>query len=121
MIAPVPASTTVHPAPGVRHPRRQLPPPSRQRPPLSAVTDDVLPPTVRRLYGVALMAGFGGLFFLFVGDLWMTGASLALSVGGALLAWGTERRAELARSVGYACVGTALALLLIDTLQTYVL
>ncbi|MFP4227493.1 MAG: hypothetical protein ACLFTE_01545 [Salinivenus sp.] len=76
---------------------------------------------VRRLYGVALVAGLGGLFFLFVQDYWMTGASLALSVGGALLAWGTEHRRVPVRGLGYAGVGVALALLIIDTIRDVLL
>ncbi|MFO8099739.1 MAG: hypothetical protein R6T83_08995 [Salinibacter sp.] len=76
---------------------------------------------VRRLYGVALVAGLGGLFFVFMHDYWMTGASLALSVGGALLAWGTEHRHEPVRWLGYAGVGVALALLIIDTLRDVLL
>jgi uncharacterized membrane protein (UPF0136 family) len=76
---------------------------------------------VQRLYAMALLAALGGLFFLYVRDLWMTGASLALSVGGALLAWGAEHRRESVRWGGYAAVGVAVALLIIDTLRDYLL
>jgi len=76
---------------------------------------------VRRLYGVALVAAIGGLFFLAFRDYWMTGASGALSLGGALLAWGTEHRRTPVRWVGYASIGGALALLIIDTLRDFVL
>lgn len=76
---------------------------------------------VQRLYAVALLAALGGLFFLYVQDLWMTGASLALSVGGALLAWGAEHRREPVRWGGYAAVGVAVALLIIDTLRDFLL
>lgn len=76
---------------------------------------------VRWLYGVALVVALGGLFFLFARDFWMTGTSLALSVGSAMLAWGMERRNETIRWGGYACVGVATALLLIDVLQSYLL
>ncbi len=75
---------------------------------------------VQRLYLMALLAGLGGLFFLYVGDLWMTGASLALSLGGALLGWGGEHRREPVRWVGYAAVGAAVALLIIDTIRDFV-
>ncbi len=75
---------------------------------------------VQRLYLMALLAGLGGLFFLYVGDVWMTGASLALSLGGALLGWGSEHRREPVRWVGYAAVGAAVALLIIDTLRDFV-
>lgn len=79
-----------------------------------------LVPNARRLYAAALVAALGGLFFLFVGDPWMGGTSLFLSVGCALLAWGRERRAAPLQWGGYTCIGVALALLIIDTLQTYV-
>jgi len=75
---------------------------------------------VQRLYAMALLAALGGLFFLYVGDLWMTGASVALSVGGALLAWGAEHRREPVRWGGYAAVGVAVALLVIDTIRDFV-
>lgn len=76
---------------------------------------------IRRLYVGALIAALAGLFFLYVRDLWMTGASLALSVGSALLAWGAEHRREPVRWGGYAAVGVAVALLIIDTLRDYLL
>jgi hypothetical protein len=75
---------------------------------------------VHRLYMMALLAALGGLFFLYMGDLWMTGASLALSVGGGLLAWGGEHRHEPVRWGGYAAVGVAVALLIIDTIRDFV-
>lgn len=74
---------------------------------------------VRRLYVGALIAALGGVFFLYVRDLWMTGASLALSVGSALLAWGAEHRHEPVRWGGYAAVGVAVALLIIDTIRDF--
>jgi len=88
-----------------------------------AATSDTSGPDarVRWLYGVALITALGGLFFLFVRDFWMTGASLALSVGSAMLAWGTEWGSKAARWGGYACMGAAAALLIIDALQSYVL
>lgn len=76
---------------------------------------------VQRLYAVALVTALGGLFFLYVRDLWMTGASVALSIGSALLAWGAEHRRESVRWGGYAAIGVAVALLIIDTLRDLLL
>jgi hypothetical protein len=76
---------------------------------------------VSRIYTGAIVAGVAGLFFLLMGATWMAGASLVLSIGSGLLAWGVERRSHVARWVGYVGIGAAFGMLLIDTLQTYLL
>jgi hypothetical protein len=88
-----------------------------------ATTDDASAPDQRvsRIYTGATAAGVAGLFFLLMGATWMAGASLVLSVGSGLLAWGVERRSRVARWAGYAGIGAAFGMLLIDTLQAYLL
>ena len=90
------------------------------------VTD--VPAPIRR-YGVALVVALSGLFFALIGDFWMAGTSLALSVGSALLSWSTARvgadgetgdATTWARLLGYACIGVAAGLLLIDVLRDWV-
>jgi hypothetical protein len=75
-----------------------------------------------RQYAAALLAAVVGLFFLLARDGWMVLSSVSLSVGAALLGWARENPdVRAAQPVGYALLGVALATLIIDTLQDYVL
>jgi len=75
-----------------------------------------------RQYAAALLAAMVGLFFLLARDGWMVLSSITLSVGAALLGWARENPdVRAVQAVGYALLGVALATLIIDTLQDYVL
>jgi hypothetical protein len=65
-------------------------------------------------YSVALLAAAGGLLFLAMGDVRMMGASLVLSIGAALVVE-SRTRGPIWQYAGYALVGLAAALLVIDT------
>lgn len=92
--------------------------------------DTDVPASARR-YGVALVVALSGLFFVLVGDLWMAGTALALSVGSALLSWSAAHAdpdapaddsgtwATWAQLLGYASVGIGAGLLVIDVLRIW--
>jgi hypothetical protein len=79
--------------------------------------------TFNRSYAAALLAAVVGLFFLAARDWWMVASSVSLSVGAALIGWGREADGPHlgVRYAGYALLGVALATLIIDTLEDYVL
>lgn len=78
--------------------------------------------TFNRQYAAALLAAVVGLFFLAVRDGWMVASSVSLSAGAALLGWSRETGGHLpAQYAGFALMGVAVATLVIDTLQDYIL